>query len=126
MSTDTAAFTGNIAAHLPRMASEHADSLAVSVQQPGGTTGKHRYATYTLSELEDESNRIAHGLDRIGISRGVRTVLMGQAKPGILRPQIRPSSTGRSPRLCKPGMRSKFENLAERNQPEALSAFQGP
>ena len=35
-----------------------------SINYTGGTTGKHRYATYTLSELEDESNRIAHGLEQ--------------------------------------------------------------
>ncbi len=81
MTTETTPFTGNIAAHLPRMAAEHPDHLAVSVQQPGGTTGKHTYATYTLGELDDASDRIAHGLDRIGISRGVRTVLM--VKPSL-------------------------------------------
>lgn len=81
MSTDTTPLTGNIAAHLPRMAAEHPDHLAVSVQLPGGSTGRHRYATYTLRELDDHSDRIAHGLDRIGISRGVRTVLM--VKPGL-------------------------------------------
>ena len=81
MTTETPPLTGNIAAHLPRMAAEHPEHLAVSVQQPGGNTGRHVYATYTLGQLEDESNRIAHGLDRIGISRGVRTVLM--VKPSL-------------------------------------------
>lgn len=81
MTIETTAHPGNIAAHLPRMAAEHPDHLAVSVQLPGGTSGSHKYATWSLQELDDQSDRIAHGLDRIGISRGVRTVLM--VKPGL-------------------------------------------
>jgi len=81
MTDNSPPLTGNIAAHLPRMAAEHPDHLAVSVQLPGGGTGRHVYATYTLRELDDQSDRIAHGLDRIGISRGVRTVLM--VTPGL-------------------------------------------
>ncbi len=81
MTTDTSSQTGNIAAHLPRMAALNPDNLAVSVQLPGGSTGSHEYTTYTLKELDDASDRIAHGLDRIGISRGVRTVLM--VKPSL-------------------------------------------
>lgn len=81
MTTETPALSGNIAAHLPRMAAEHPNNLAVSVQLPGGLAGKHKYVSWTLKELDDQSDRIAHGLDRIGINRGVRTVLM--VKPGL-------------------------------------------
>src|SRR5690606_31387980 len=48
----------NIAAHLPEMARRHPDALAVAVQ--GG--GKGQYQEYTLRQLDEESDRLAHGL----------------------------------------------------------------
>ncbi len=70
----------NIAAHLPAMADTLPDGLAVAVQR-AGAGGKSRYGCYTFRELETESNRIANGLIRAEIGRGVRTVLM--VRPGL-------------------------------------------
>ena len=121
MSTDTNPPTGNIAAHLPRMAADHADNLAVSVQQAGGSTGKHRYATYTLSELEDESNRIAHGLDRIGISRGVRTVLMVKPSLEFFALTFALFKVGAVPVFVDPGMGIKnLKTCLAEAEPEAF------
>ena len=69
----------NIASHLPTMAQQQPNALAVVVQEAHGSD--IRYPQYTAKELEEESNRIANGLERIGITRGMRTVLM--VTPGL-------------------------------------------
>jgi acyl-CoA synthetase (AMP-forming)/AMP-acid ligase II len=71
----------NVAAPLPAMARERPQTLAVV--QPFGRDrhGRVRYRHYTFRELEAESNALARGLGRVGIGRGVRTVLM--VRPGL-------------------------------------------
>ena len=104
MTTDTTPLQGNIAAHLPRMAAEHPDHLAVSVQLPGGISGSHKYVTWTLKELNDQSDRIAHGLDRIGVGRGVRTVLMVKPSLEFFALTFALFKVGAVPVLVDPGM----------------------
>src|SRR5680860_670031 len=70
----------NIAAYVPAMAGTLPDALAVAVQE-ARVAGPSRYERYTFQQLETESNRIANGLTRAGITRGVRTVLM--VKPSL-------------------------------------------
>jgi len=65
----------NIAAHLPRLAITHPDTLAVAVQRAGRGEALG-YDEWTLSQLDRESNRIASGLASIGLERGMRAVLM--------------------------------------------------
>lgn len=65
----------NIAAHLPRIAQAHPDTLAVAVQRTG-RDGTSRYDEWTLADLDRESNRAASGLAAIGLERGMRAVLM--------------------------------------------------
>ena len=68
--------TANIASHLPRMAQDQPHKRAVVV--PAGRTpeGRVTWSHLTFSELDEASDRYAQGLERIGIRRGVRTVLM--------------------------------------------------
>ncbi|MEE8321122.1 MAG: fatty acid CoA ligase family protein [Gammaproteobacteria bacterium] len=68
--------TANIASHLPAMAKQQPDTLAVAVQRKG----KH-YLQYTYRQLDEASDRIARGLQEIGIVKGTRTVLM--VKPSL-------------------------------------------
>ncbi len=58
------------------MAESQPQTLAIA--QPSGRPrqGRIRYRHYTYRELNAESNSLARGLERIGIHRGVRTVLM--------------------------------------------------
>ncbi len=70
----------NIASHLPDKAAQYPDTPAVIIQTRG-RGGRYAYTTYTLKQLEEESNRIAHGLESAGIRRNVRTVLM--VKPSL-------------------------------------------
>jgi acyl-CoA synthetase (AMP-forming)/AMP-acid ligase II len=71
----------NIAAHLPAMAAARPQTLAIV--HPSGTDrlGRVRYRHLTYRELDGDSDRLAAGLDRLGVGRGVRTVLM--VPPGL-------------------------------------------
>lgn len=71
--------TANIARHLRLMAAAQPDALAAAQQIPQG--GKFMYRQYTARELDNESNRLARGLTKIGVEPGVRTVLM--VTPGL-------------------------------------------
>ena len=63
----------NIASHLPIIAKQQADRLAVAEQRSG--------QQYTFQQLDETSDIIAKGLQEIGISKGVHTALM--VTPGI-------------------------------------------
>lgn len=66
----------NIASYLPLVAAEQPDALAVAMPVGRKTKGRPRYRQLSYRELDDRSDRIAHGLIRIGIGRGVRTALL--------------------------------------------------
>jgi len=72
--TSPAPTSANIASHLPRMARMAPDRPAIiaKVAGPGGM----KWQTLTFAELDAKSDAYAAGLDAIGISRGVRTVLL--------------------------------------------------
>ncbi len=67
----------NIAAHLPEMARRQPDTPAIHIPTGNG----QKYKSYSFKQLDQESDRIAHALESIGICRGVRTALM--VKPGL-------------------------------------------
>ena len=71
----------NVAAALATMAESQPQTLAIV--QPFGRMrdGRIRYRHYTHRELHAESDALARGLERIGIRRGTRTVLM--VKPSL-------------------------------------------
>src|SRR5207247_6223786 len=62
----------NIAAHLPLMADRRPDQPAFIHAQAG--------ARLTFRQLDEECDRYAWGLSRLGVGRGTRTLLM--VKPG--------------------------------------------
>ncbi len=66
----------NIAAHLPAMAADRPQTLALVQPRGRDRRGRLRYRHLTFRELDQESDRLAVGLERIGVTRGVRTVLM--------------------------------------------------
>jgi len=93
----------NVAAWLPLRAAEQPDALAVAVAKkgPGGSTV---YDELTAAQLEARSNRIAHGLERVGIGRGVRTVLMVTPSPEFFALTFALLKVGAVPVLVDPGM----------------------
>lgn len=65
--------TANIASHLPQMAEQQPDTLAVAIQKEQGES-----SVITYRELNQFSDDIARGLQDAGIRKGTRTVLMVQ------------------------------------------------
>jgi acyl-CoA synthetase (AMP-forming)/AMP-acid ligase II len=66
----------NVASYLPALARSHPQTLAIVQPRGRDRHGRYRYRHYTFRELDAETDRLAHGLDQIGIRRGLRTVLM--------------------------------------------------
>lgn len=66
----------NVAAHLPKMASLQPTRPAIIIPSGVGQSQPPKVQSYSFSELENESNRYAAGLESVGIRRGIRTVLM--------------------------------------------------
>jgi|SRR6056297_157442 len=111
---------GNIAAYLPAIARRQPDTVAVHCPL-GRFSPQQQYSVYTYAELELESNRIATILGHLGISRGVRTVLM--VSPGLefFALTFALFKVGAVPVLVDPGMGT--ENLKiclEEAQPTAF------
>ncbi len=71
----------NIAAHLPAMADARPQTLAIVHPRGLNRHRRIRYRHLTYRELNRESDLLAGGLERVGIRRGVRTVLM--VPPGL-------------------------------------------
>jgi acyl-CoA synthetase (AMP-forming)/AMP-acid ligase II len=71
----------NIAWHLPAMASARPQTLAIVHPYGTDSAGRVLYRQLTYRELNRESDLLAAGLERLGVRRGVRTVLM--VPPGL-------------------------------------------
>lgn len=106
----------NIAAHLPQMAGKHPDQPAVIVPQGGG-------AQLTFRQLNEECDRHAWGLHRLGIGRGTRVVLM--VRPGLEFVSLAFAlfKLGAVPVLIDPGMgKANLLGCIEEAAPEAFIA----
>ena len=107
----------NIAAHLPAQAKSQPDALAVVVQKPAG----HAYDSWTSRQLNEESDRIAKGLERIGIGRGVRTVLMVKPSLDFFAVTFALFKVGAVPVLVDPGMGLRnLKKCLDEAEPEAF------
>ena len=71
----------NVASHLTARALERPHTLAIIQPRGRERRGRVRYDHLTYRELDAESDRLAAGLERVGVRRGVRTVLM--VPPGL-------------------------------------------
>ena len=67
----------NIAEYLPRMAEQYPDKPAIVLS----ASTRSQYQHLTFHQLDQEVDRYAHGLERVGITRGMRTIMM--VRPGI-------------------------------------------
>ncbi|BBM88308.1 fatty acid CoA ligase family protein [Candidatus Uabimicrobium amorphum] len=106
----------NIVEHLPKMANLQPDSKAVII-----VTGKNKHTSYTFRELDDASNEIAAGLEKIGITRGMRTALMVKPSREFFSLTFALFKVGAVPVLIDPGIGIK--NLAiclKEAQPKAF------
>ena len=73
--------TVNVACHLPTLARRQPHRLAVVCPCGRDARDRVRYTHLTYRQLDEESDRIAHGLTAVGVERGLRTVLM--VKPSL-------------------------------------------
>ena len=106
----------NIAAHLPRMAGRHPDQPAV-IHPKAGTQ-------LTFRQLNEDCDRYAWGLSRLGIGCGTRTVLM--VRPGLefFSLTFALFKLGAVPVLIDPGMgRANLLGCIEEAAPEAFIAI---
>jgi len=71
----------NVAAYLKKMAGIKPYGKAVIYPESRDIGGRVAYTHLTFQQLDQESDRLAASLEKIGITRGVRTVLM--VKPSI-------------------------------------------
>ncbi|MEA3362281.1 MAG: fatty acid CoA ligase family protein [Thermodesulfobacteriota bacterium] len=111
----------NIAAHLPAMALKQPATAAVHFPYKHDKNKQPIYQSYTYAELDQQSNRIAIGLESIGIGRGVRTVLMVNPSLDFFALTFALFKVGAVPILIDPGMGVKNLKvcLAE-SEPEAF------
>lgn len=66
----------NVASHLSRMASRQPYRKAVICPAHRDPNGRVAYTHLTFRQLDRESDCVAHGLERAGIRKGARTILM--------------------------------------------------
>lgn len=101
----------NVAEHLPRMARDRPDALALVFPEKRSGGGPRRYTKWTYAQLDEESSRIADGMSQIGIGRGTRTVLMVRPSLPFFALTFGLFKLGAVPVMVDPGMGRK--NLGE-------------
>ena len=94
----------NIASHLPRIARQQPETLAVACPAGRDSSGRYRWVRQSFKQLDEESNRLARGLAEAGIGRGVRTVLMVPPTPEFFALTFALFKVGAVPVLVDPGM----------------------
>ena len=94
----------NIAAHLPKMARLQPETVAIYCPVGHHPDGSPRYTRTSYSQLDQDSDRIAHALESLGIVRGVRTVLMVPPSAEFFALTFALFKVGAIPILIDPGM----------------------
>ena len=94
----------NIAAHLPEMARLQPETPALFCPVGHHPDGSPRYTCTSYRQLDQESDRIAHGLETLGICRGVRTILMVPPGREFFSLTFALFKVGAIPILIDPGM----------------------
>ena len=100
----TIAALTNIASYLPFMAAAAPDRPAVVVTRSRTASGRPVYATLTYDELERMSSRYANGLSSVGITRGMRVLVMVQPGFDFVGLIFALFKIGAAPVMIDPGM----------------------
>jgi acyl-CoA synthetase (AMP-forming)/AMP-acid ligase II len=103
------------------MARREPDTPAVICPAGRELSGQPSYSQWTFRQLDEQSSGLARGLDRIGVRRGVRTVLMVKPSLEFFALTFALFKIGAVPVLVDPGMgiRNLGRCLAEA-EPEAF------
>jgi acyl-CoA synthetase (AMP-forming)/AMP-acid ligase II len=111
----------NIATYLPRVAALQPEALAVAAPAGRDRRGRVRYECSSYRELNEHSDRIARGLDRLGIGRGVRTALMVRPSLEFMALAFGILKSGAVPVLIDPGIGLRnFASCLATAEPEAF------
>ncbi|MGQ0798622.1 MAG: olefin beta-lactone synthetase [Pseudomarimonas sp.] len=97
----------NIAAALPRMASERPDQIAIRCPSGRRADGGVAYANanaLSYADLDQRSNAIAAGLHAAGVSRGMHAALMVRPSPELFLLMFALFKLGAVPVLIDPGI----------------------
>lgn len=94
----------NVAFHLKKMAESQPYLRAVVYPAGRDKAGRITYAHLTFLQLDRLSDRIAHGLEKAGIRRGTRTILMVKQSPEFFALTFAIFKTGAIPVMVDPGM----------------------
>jgi acyl-CoA synthetase (AMP-forming)/AMP-acid ligase II len=111
----------NVAAHLRTMARLQPYKRAVVCPCGRDSQGRVAYTHLTFRQLDIESDCLAQGLDDMGISRGVRTILMVKPSLDFFALVFALFKVGAVPVVVDPGMGiSRMLNCLKESQAEAL------
>jgi acyl-CoA synthetase (AMP-forming)/AMP-acid ligase II len=113
----------NIAAHLPAMAQRQLQRFAIVVAGSGSGVYRRRKGVpcWTYRELNQVCDRLAHGLQTIGIGRGMRAVLMAPPSPEFFALAFALFKIGAIPVMIDPGMGLKnLRQCLVEAEPEAF------
>jgi len=94
----------NISSYLHQMAEAQPYKRAVVYPTGRDKNGRIAYSHLTFRQLDQESDCLAHGLEKAGISRGTRTVLMVKPSPEFFALTFALFKTGAVPVVVDPGM----------------------
>src|SRR3954471_24519753 len=95
----------NVASHLARMAASHPKHAAIQTPLGGvNPDGPPPHRPITFSELNADSDAVAHGLVAAGVTRGTRTALMVPPSPDFFALTFALFKVGAVPVLIDPGM----------------------
>ncbi len=111
----------NVSALLSLKAKEQPFKRAVVYPVDRDYFGRRTYAHLTFGQLEREADMLARGLNKAGISRGVRTVLMVPPGPDFFILTFAMFKVGAVPVVVDPGMGMKgMLKCLRESQPEAF------
>lgn len=104
MSNEESRSSVNVAAWLPLRAAEQPDKPAIIWRTGRDAAGRAIYSHFTFRELNQESDACAFGMEKAGIHRGTRTILMVRPSPDFFVLTFALYKIGAVPVLIDPGM----------------------
>ena len=111
----------NIASALDTTAQETPDKLAILYPESRDNKGEVTYSSYTFQQLLEQTNIIADGLEKFGIKKGCRTVLMVTPSLEFFALTFALFKAGIVPVMIDPGMGTKnLKTCIAEAEPEAF------